>query len=239
MIAAWVVGRIMLAPAFDTHPRSPAPGAAAPSLPTLGHTEHFCNSRAADFARLAPAGPYPWLMTDSPLRYPAEIYAPFNEGDAARLRTYVRLVDDLVGSSFFEAAKDMSLTIGAEMEGPASEELTYPGEEAVRAVVAPFRQLYNHREPSSYDAVLNLLSDHVHDRESLRQAEAQEALRDLKKWKREALRFQGFAMNLNGWRPAPKDIIDLFFNGLYFTRITSKLGSWMAACRMLSCGSSS
>ncbi len=155
-------------------------------------------------------------MTDSPLRYPAEIYAPFNEGDAARLRTYVRLVDDLVGSSFFEAAKDMSLIIGAEMEGPASEELTYPGEEAVRAVVAPFRQLYNHREPSSYDAVLNLLSDHVHDRESLRQAEAQEALRDLKKWKREALRFQGFAMNLNGWRPAPKDIIDLFFNGLYF-----------------------
>jgi hypothetical protein len=155
-------------------------------------------------------------MTDSPLRYPTEIYAPFNEGDAARLRTYVRLVDDLVGSSFFEAAKDMSLTIGAEMEGPASEELTYPGEEAVRAVVAPFRQLYNHREPSSYDAVLNLLSDHVHDRESSRQAEAQEALRDLKKWKREALRFQGFAMNLNGWRPAPKDIIDLFFNGLYF-----------------------
>jgi hypothetical protein len=152
----------------------------------------------------------------SPLRYPAEIYAPFDEGEVFWLRTYVRLVTELTDSSFFNTAKDMSLTIGAETGSPLSEELEYPGEEAVRAIVGPFRQLYNHNERSSFDAVLGILSHRVRERPSPRQRAALDDLRGLKKWKKQALRHQGFAMNLSGWRPGPRDIIDLFFNALYF-----------------------
>ncbi len=106
-------------------------------------------------------------MSDSVLRLAAEIYSPFEIRETHRLRGYVYDVEELVGSAFFRPG-EQKLTLSAEMGGPLQTTLVYPGEEAVRAVVGLFRQLYNHHEPTSYHQIIKLLSRHAHERGSQR-----------------------------------------------------------------------
>jgi len=90
-------------------------------------------------------------MTDSVLRLAAQIYAPFDERESRRLRQYVAGVEELVASAFFQPG-EQTLTLSADLGGQLKSTLVYPGEEAVRAVVGLFRQLYNRQEPTSYNA---------------------------------------------------------------------------------------
>lgn len=156
------------------------------------------------------------MTTDSPLHHPSEIYAPFEHGEIARLRRHVQLVDDLLAASLFNTDETLALTIEAEEGGMMTENIAYPGEESVRSAVTLFRQVYNHAEPSSYNAVLKTLGRHVHDRPSSLQEEAKEQLRELKDLKRDALNRPSIGMTINGWSPSTAEIIGLFFNGKYF-----------------------
>jgi hypothetical protein len=122
-------------------------------------------------------------MKDSVLRLAAEIYSPFDARETRRLRTYVVDVEEFVGSAFFQPG-ERKLTLSAEMGGPLRSTLLYPGEEAVRAIVGLFRQLYTHREPTSYHQILKLLSRHAHERGSEPRQAAVAELRTLREWRR-------------------------------------------------------
>jgi hypothetical protein len=179
-------------------------------------------------------------MTDSVLRLAAEIYSPFDAGEARRLRTYVADVEELVGSTFFQPGEH-KLTLSAEMGGPLQSTLAYPGEEAVRAVVGLFRQLYNHHELTSYHQILKLLSRHAHERDSQYRDAAVAELKALRDWEKDALR-PTIALKWQHARPdgsiayeeelTPEVLIDLFLHGKYLHKgneKSDKLDAWPLA----------
>lgn len=176
-------------------------------------------------------------MTDSVLRLAAEIYAPFDERQTRRLRQYVADVEELVESAFFQPG-EQTLTLSAEMGGPLQSTLVYPGEEAVRAVVGLFRQLYNHREPTSYNQTLKLLGRHVHDRGGPHRDAASAELKALRECEKDALR-PSIALKWQHCRPdgsvayyedlTPEVLIDLFLHGHYLHKEnekSDKLDAW-------------
>lgn len=175
--------------------------------------------------------------TDSVLRLAAVIYTPFDAQETRRLRGYIVDVEELVGSTFFQPG-EQKLTLSAEMGGPLQSSLTYPGEEAVRAVVGLFRQLYNHHEPTSFHQILKLLSRHAHERGSEHRAAAVAELKALREWEKQALR-PTIALK---WQHAradgsiayeedltPEVLIDLFLHGRYLHKgnaKSDKLDAW-------------
>lgn len=176
-------------------------------------------------------------MTDSVLRLAGDIYSPFNAGETRRLRTYVEDVEALVGSAFFQPG-EQKLTLSAEMGGPLQSTLVYPGEEAVRAVVGLFRQLYNHHEPTSYHQITKLLSRHAHERGSEHRDAAVAELKALRDWEKDALR-PTMALKWQHARPdgtiaheedlTPEVLIDLFLHGKYLHKgneKSDKLDGW-------------
>lgn len=177
---------------------------------------------------------------ESVLRRAEEIYTPFDGRDTRRLRTYVADVEDLVGSTFFQPG-EQKLTISAEMGGPLQSKLVYPGEEAVRAVIGLFRQLYNHREPTSYHQILKLLGRHANERASPLRDAAVTQLKTLREWEKEALR-PTIALRWQHARPdgsiaheedlTPEVLIDLFLHGKYLHKgneKSDKLDAWPLA----------
>lgn len=176
-------------------------------------------------------------MTDSVLRLAAEIYSPFDARETQRLRTYVADVEELVGSAFFQPG-EQKLTLSAEMGGPLQSTLVYPGEEAVRAVVGLFRQLYNHHEPTSYHQIIKLLSRHAHEHGSEHRDAAVAELKALREWEKDALR-PTTALTWHHARPdgtiayeeelTPEVLIDLFLHGKYLHKgneKSDKLDAW-------------
>lgn len=175
--------------------------------------------------------------TESVPRLAADIYTPFCTQETRRLRSYIADVEELVGSTFFQPG-EQKLTLSAELGGPLQSSLTYPGEEAVRAVVGLFRQLYNHHEPTSYHQILKLLSRHSHERGSEHRDAAVAELKALREWEKEALR-PTIALK---WQHArsdgsianeedltPEVLIDLFLHGKYLHKgneKSDKLAAW-------------
>jgi hypothetical protein len=175
--------------------------------------------------------------TESVLRLAADIYTPFGAQETRRLRGYIADVEELVGSTFFQPG-EQKLTLSAELGGPLRSSLTYPGEEAVRAVVGLFRQLYNHHEPTSYHQILKLLSRHAHERGSEHRDAAVAELKALREWEKEALR-PTIALKWQHARPdgsiaheedlTPEVLIDLFLHGKYLHKgndKSDKLDAW-------------
>lgn len=178
--------------------------------------------------------------TESVLRLAGDIYTPFDVRETRRLRGYITDVEELVGSKFFQP-REQKLTLSAEMGGPLQSSLTYPGEEAVRAVVGLFRQLYNHHEPTSYHQILKLLSRHAHERGSEHRDAAVAELKALREWEKEALR-PTIALKWEHARPdgsiaheddlTPEILIDLFLHGKYLHKgndKSDKLDAWPLA----------
>ena len=178
--------------------------------------------------------------TDSVLRLAEEIYSPFDVRETRRLREYVQSVEDLTSSAFFKSGKN-TVTLSAQAGGPLKTTIDYPGEEAVRAVVGLFRQLYNHHEPTSYNSVLKLLGHHVNERDSAHRDEAIAELRALRGWEKEALR-PTMQLIWQHTRPdgtvveeeelTPVVLIDLFLHGRYLHRgneKSDKLDAWPMA----------
>jgi len=161
-------------------------------------------------------------VADSPLEHPAEIYSPFDAEETRRLTTFADDVDSFVNSAFFKDLK-LSLTVGAEELGPLGERLEYPGEEAVRAVAALFRSLYESGEHASFHATLNLLSRHVRERNPSSEQEVLDIFRGLKRWKAQALRPRGLRIAINGQELLPRDLIELFLYGVYLHKDPEKV----------------
>lgn len=179
-------------------------------------------------------------MSDSVLRLAGQIYSPFDPRETRRLRNYVSDVEELVASAFFQPG-EQKLTLSAEMGGPLLSTLVYPGEEAVRAVVGLFRQLYNHHEPTSYDQIIKLLSRHAQERGSQHRDVAVAELRALRAWEKDALR-PTIALKWQHTRPdgsmayeedlTPEVLIDLFLHGKYLHKgneKSDKLEAWPLA----------
>ena len=171
-------------------------------------------------------------MSESPLEHAAEIYAPFDARETARLRQFVTDVEELAASSFFDSpGQKFKLAWSADDE-TLTTELPYAGEEAVRAVVPLFRQLYADREPTSYVQVMNLLSRHIKARESDLQADAIKALRELRRWPNEILASPGIKLVMNDEVLSPAVLVDLFLHGHYLHKgneKSEKLAQWPVA----------
>jgi len=179
-------------------------------------------------------------MSDSVLRLADQIYSPFGPRETRRLRNYVSDVGELVASAFFQPG-EQKLTLSAKMGGPLLSTLVYPGEEAVRAVVGLFRQLYNHHEPTSYDQIIKLLSRHAHERGSQHRDVAVAELKALREWEKDALR-PTIALKWQHAQPdgsiaheedlTPEVLIDLFLHGKYLHKgndKSDKLDAWPLA----------
>jgi hypothetical protein len=176
-------------------------------------------------------------MPDSVLRLAADIYSPFSPRETRRLRAYVADVEELVASAFFRSGQQ-TLTLSYEAGGPLQTTLVYPGEEAVRAVVALFRQLYNHQEPTSFHQILKLLGRHAHERASVHRDAATAELKALREWEKDALKPTA-ALRWQHTGPdgsivseedlTPEVLIDLFLHGKYLHKgneKSDKLDAW-------------
>jgi hypothetical protein len=187
-------------------------------------------------------------VTDSILRDAAKIYSPFNLRETRRLRGYVADVEEFVQSSFFRSG-NQKLTLSAGMGGPLQSSITYPGEEAVRAVVALFRQLYNHHEPTSFHQILKLLSHHAHELGSEHCEAAVGELKALRDWEKQALtpamelKLQHTTQDgsvVHEENYTPEVLIDLFLHGKYLHKgKKSPIGSPRGRARTCSSGPSS
>src|ERR1700755_375909 len=100
-------------------------------------------------------------MASSLLDEPQSIYRPFTAKEAGVLRGFVEDVRRLGGMRFFkEVPQRASQLFGAEgMTGMMEE----PADEAVRAAITQFRQIYDHKEPHSFDRAIKVLKRSAHD----------------------------------------------------------------------------
>jgi len=90
----------------------------------------------------------------------AEAFAPFDAAETRRLRRFVRRIEQLRGSSFFETPGHR-ITATYAGGGLFNIRAESAGDEAVRAVIGPFRELYTDSEPTSAMAALKLLEGHA------------------------------------------------------------------------------
>jgi hypothetical protein len=159
---------------------------------------------------------------ESPLELAEQIYAPFTDAEVKRLQHFVADVEGLRHSALFAEQKNV-VRISAGVDEPLKQELDYNGEDAIHAVVGRFRQLYNRREPSSYDQILKLLGRHVHERESPLQREALDALKELRDWEDEARQSRGgMQLKVNDEVLTGPILIDLFVHGHYLHKGNEK-----------------
>lgn len=89
-----------------------------------------------------------------------EAFAPFDAAETRRLRRFVKRVEQLRGSSFFETPGHQ-ITATYAGGGQFNIRAESAGDEAVRAVVGPFRELYTDSEPTSAMSALKLLESHA------------------------------------------------------------------------------
>lgn len=161
---------------------------------------------------------------------PREVFAPFDAREARRLDEFVADVETFATSSFFNRPS-VGVTLGWQGAGhPLTTALDYAGEEAVRAVVPVFRQLYAHNEPTSMVTLFNLLAEHVRARGGPLEDEALAALKEFRVAQRQVLRGEGGpALILNDRRLTPEVLIDLFLHGHYLHKGNEKsdqLAEW-------------
>ncbi|HEV3000031.1 MAG TPA: hypothetical protein VGW75_04755 [Solirubrobacteraceae bacterium] len=172
------------------------------------------------------------------MEHASVIYSPFSVVETARLRQFVADVEELAASTFFENPGG-KITIRAGIDQTLTTQFNYAGEEAVRAVVGLFRQLYSHNEPTSFHAICQLLADHVRERGSELMREALDALNEYRELERRILKGEGeIAMQMTRRhtdgtetteRLTPRLLIDLFLHGHYLHKgnaKSDKLAQW-------------
>jgi hypothetical protein len=100
-------------------------------------------------------------MASSILDEPESIYRPFTPEEVEVLRGFVEDVRRLGAMRFFkEVPQSAAQFFGAQgMKGMMEE----PADEAVRAAITQFRQIYNHKEPHSFDRAMKVLKRSAHD----------------------------------------------------------------------------
>ena len=157
-------------------------------------------------------------MTSSVLDEPESIYRPFTPKEARVLRGFVDDVRHLGGMRFFkEVPQSAAQFFGAEgMTGMMEE----PDDEAVRAAITRFRQIYNHIEPHSFDRAMKVLKRSVHDLGGPDTEAAFALLDGHLEAAREAVK-RGVGMGIEFETPegqesiSNREIIDAYFHGHY------------------------
>jgi hypothetical protein len=89
-----------------------------------------------------------------------EAFAPFDAAETRRLRRFANRVEQLRGSSFFETPGHQ-ITATYAGGGLFNIRAESAGDEAVRAVIGLFRELYTDSEPTSAMSALKLLESHA------------------------------------------------------------------------------
>src|SRR5437763_976670 len=117
-------------------------------------------------------------MSSGPLDRPADIYQPFTDEERDVLGAYLTNVRNLGQMSFYKQIPDKaSLTWAGAGVLPEMDE---PNDEAVRAAVTTFRQIYTPTEPSSAAVVLNILKRSIRARNAPERDEALAAIKELR-----------------------------------------------------------
>ncbi len=123
-----------------------------------------------------------------------------------------------VGCGFFEQVPKHASTIIDERGMTA--EMDEPDDEAVRAAVSAFRQIYTETEPTSAAGLLNLLHRSVRQRGSSERQEALAAISVLKGWMSDTVSAGiGFGIVFDHGHKQhavdPREILDAYFHGHY------------------------
>jgi hypothetical protein len=153
------------------------------------------------------------------LEEPSEVYSRFDDSESRRLLSFADDVKTLVSSRFFDGLK-LAVTVG---EPGVGDTLQAPDDETVRAVVGLFRTLYNDHEPTSYVAILKLVSRHAHQRESPRRATAIDELRQLRKLKTQALQAGLVTYSPSGQALTPRVLVETYINAHYLHKDESRM----------------
>jgi hypothetical protein len=134
------------------------------------------------------------------------------------LERFVHNVNVLQGSSYY-AHPGHQIKLYPQADGSTRFEVDSPGEEAVRAVVLPFRKLYNTNESTSANSAIKILSERAAASGTPEGAEAVQVLRAARKalHQRRTTDPRGYILVEDG-EPAvtPGTVIDLWLNGEYF-----------------------
>lgn len=158
----------------------------------------------------------------SVLAQPGDIYTPFSTLEVRRLQRYVDRVNQLRESSFFEhpghRMKGTLVGVGVVQ----NLRVDSPGEEAVRAVVGLFRELYVDSNETSAKAVLGILDRHARLRRCALATQAREELRTFRDRLTNRKLKDPYGVYLEEEpsgsalveRP-PSQIVDLWLNGEY------------------------
>jgi hypothetical protein len=157
----------------------------------------------------------------SVLDRPADVFTRFSALETKRLREYVEDVQELAASALFAGSNSgWKWQLSGGDDEPAVQTWSYPGERAVRNAAVVFRPLYKDGEGASYARTMKLLTGHVADGRDKDEALGQ--LRDLRKWKAEALQIRTMAFNVNGEDLTPARLIDLWLHGKYLHKGNEK-----------------
>src|SRR5689334_6080494 len=100
-------------------------------------------------------------MPMSLLDAPKSIYRPFSRPESDVLRGFVENVRRLGTMRFFkEVPQQATQTIG---DNGMLSKMDEPDDEAVRAAITQFRQIYDHNEPNSFQHAMKVLKQSVHE----------------------------------------------------------------------------
>lgn len=157
------------------------------------------------------------MQDDSPLEYAADVYRPFNRAESDALRRFALDARRLGEMQFFKQVPSNASMIFDETG--MSSTMTKPDDEALRAAITQFRQIYSRDEPHSFDKTIKLLKRSTHERNGPLRDAAMTQLDRFIEAERYAL--AGIGMGIvfdNGITQRsinPRTILDAYFHGVY------------------------
>lgn len=137
------------------------------------------------------------------------------DDELSELRRYVNQVERLASCSFFENPGG-KLTISSEIGKPVAMEHAHAGDEAMRAVVPIFRQLYTDTAPASAARVMSIIKQSAHRTGTEEGRELIALLRDHARLHKELRAGNGGMSLVHDGSPIDNaGVIDLWLNGEY------------------------
>jgi len=155
---------------------------------------------------------------------PVAIFRPFNTKESGILRDFSAGTRLLGGMSFFSQVPKKA-TWGWDAAQGETRQMDEPDDEAVRAAITQFRQLYSPNEPHSFNRVLNVLQRSIHELDGDRRQEALELIALYRSNAKEVMRP---SIGITFERPSgvedvsTEKIIDAYVHGHYLHSGNSK-----------------
>ncbi|MGH2878796.1 MAG: hypothetical protein ACRDK4_04215 [Solirubrobacteraceae bacterium] len=150
------------------------------------------------------------------------VYRPFTNAESRALRGFVQDARRLGSMRFFkEVPTRASLTFDNESGLGLIGTMQEPEDEALRAAITQFRQLYDHNEPRSFNKTISLLKRSAHEHSGNRRDEAINALDEFIEASHQAMAGIGMAIVFENpesgeqRRMTAEKIIDAYLHGKY------------------------